>query len=496
MLRTSSYTIYVDLPDSSEDMLLVHGYSGAYDRVSQRVATYIRSLESGRPPRPLYGEWSPEPAVDGQVVAPSDATIETLRRRGYLTTLSIEEEIAFHGRVAQNIHLHNSRPSYIFMPTYDCNLRCGYCFQDHMRTDQRYRHLLRLMRREVVDRIFAAMPQIEAYHGLEPDQRWRASMGFFGGEPLLAQSRRAVEYIIKKAQEQGNTTFWAITNGTEIDSYTDLLGPHSLSQLQITIDGPPEEHNRRRIYADGQGSFERIARNISMALELGVEIHLRMNIDRNNVDQLPALAQEIVRHGWHQSALFGAYTAVIVPGNEHTDIRTTMSTWELDQAVTRLRAEHEAMHVIARPDERIVGQAQGLLQRQGHPNMTATFCGAHNGIYIFDPFGDIYACWERTGDKNIRIGTIDPEQGFVIENDQNQRWRSRNVTTNAICRKCRYSLYCGGGCAILAESQRGEFFMNYCDGFAARFRASVAEAYINHREGLESTLKLTPSCDL
>lgn len=38
--------------------------------------------------------------------------------------------------------------------------------------------------------------------------------------------------------------------------------------------------------------------------------------------------------------------------------------------------------------------------------------------------------------------------------------------------------------------------MNYCDGFAARFRASVAEAYINHREGLESTLKLTPSCDL
>ena len=76
--------------------------------------------------------------------------------------------------------------------------------------DQRYRHLLRLMRRDVVDRIFAAMPQIEAYHGLEPGQRWRTTMGFFGGEPLLAQSRRAVEYIIKKAQEQGNTTFLSL----------------------------------------------------------------------------------------------------------------------------------------------------------------------------------------------------------------------------------------------------------------------------------------------
>lgn len=496
MLRASSYNVYVDLPDDREALLLVHGYSGAYDKVAHHVATYVRSLEVGKPPRPLYGVWTPAPPVDGQVVPPSDATIDVLTRRGYLTELSVEEEVTFFTRVANRLHAQQNTPSYIFMPTYDCNLRCGYCFQDHMRTDQRYSHLLRLMKPDMIDRIFAAMPQIEAYHSLEPGPKWRKSMGFFGGEPLLAQSRKTVEYIINKAQAAGDTTFWAITNGTELDAYRDLLNSQQIQRIQITLDGPPTEHDQRRIAADGSGSFARIARNTTMALEQGVTVHVRMNIDRNNINHLPLLAEEIVRQGWDTYANFAAYTAPIVPGNDHTDIRTTMTTWQLDQAIDRLKLQHEVMRVIARPDERIVGQAQSLFGQHDHAQMHATFCGAHNGMYLFDAFGDIYACWERTGDKNIRIGTIDATQGFLIADASNQQWRSRNVTTNPICRKCRYSLYCGGGCAILAESQRGEFFTNHCDGFGARFRASVAEAYANHRDGLAAVLNRQSACDL
>src|SRR2546430_14688714 len=69
-LRASSYTIYVDLPNEPDAMLLVHGYSGAYDKVTRRVATYVRSLETGKPPRPLFGTWSPEAPIDGAVIRP------------------------------------------------------------------------------------------------------------------------------------------------------------------------------------------------------------------------------------------------------------------------------------------------------------------------------------------------------------------------------------------------------------------------------------------
>ena len=56
VLRTSNYTIYVELPGDADQMLLVHGYTGAYDRVSRGVVAYLRSLEKAAA-RPLHGSW-------------------------------------------------------------------------------------------------------------------------------------------------------------------------------------------------------------------------------------------------------------------------------------------------------------------------------------------------------------------------------------------------------------------------------------------------------
>jgi len=60
MLRASSDNIYVDLPRNREAMLLGHGYSGAYDTVSPRVATYVRSLEAA------VGKWSSPWSIPGR----------------------------------------------------------------------------------------------------------------------------------------------------------------------------------------------------------------------------------------------------------------------------------------------------------------------------------------------------------------------------------------------------------------------------------------------
>ncbi len=499
MLRASSYNIYVDLPDNKEDMLLVHGYTGAYDLVSQRVASYVRSLEASKPPRPLYGEWSPEPRVDGQVTPPPSDVIDILKKRGYLTEMSVADEDRFFSNFATIQHQSASHNlSYVLMPTYNCNLRCSYCFQDHMRTQPEFRHLLRTMSREVVDRVFAALPQIEAHHGVQvpANARPHRSFSFFGGESLLASSRPIIEYIIQKAQESSEASFWAVTNATELDAYRDLIGPKLLSFFQITLDGPPAEHDQRRIYADGSGSFERIAANITMALELGARVSVRMNIDRNNINQLPALADEIIARGWNTHPNFSAYTAPIHASNDHTDIKTTFSSWELDQALDQLRAVDPDMLIIARPDDRLLNQARSIFTTQATPGMRASFCGSHSGMYVIDAFGDLYACWERTGDPSVRIGSITLEGTFVLEEQMNTMWRSRNVTTNPICRRCRYAMYCGGGCASMAQLMRGEFFTNLCDGFAARFRASVAEAYQQHSAGQEAMALVDKSCDL
>jgi len=499
MLRTSSYTIYVDLPGDSEEMLLVHGYTGAYDKVSRRVATYVRSLELRRPPKPLYGDWSLEPVIEGELSPPSADTLQILKRRGYLTEKTTAQEEEMFAEFATKLHERNIRqtPSYIFMPTYNCNLRCSYCFQDHMRTDSRFNHLLRTVQPSMIDRIFVGMEQIEALHGLNKDGPRHRRIGFFGGEPFLEASRPIVEYIIDKALAIGTASFWAVTNGTDLHAYKELLSPDRIAAVQITLDGPPEEHDRRRIYADGTGSYERIARNVSMALDLGVHVSIRLNVDRNNIQQLPELSEDFLARGWDRHPLFSVYTAPIRAENEKTDSRTTFNTWELDQALAGLMEEQPVTAIVGRPDDGIKTQARRVFREPltAIPNFRESFCSAHTRMYIFDSFADIYACWERTGDPTVRIGHIDETGDVTINMEVNDLWRSRTVATNPVCRNCRYALHCGGGCAVLALGKTGKYHMNFCDGFAARFRSNVAEAYLDHVQGVDSQVRGEKVCD-
>jgi uncharacterized protein len=490
MLRASSYTIYVALPNTDDEMLLVHGYTGAYDRVSRDVANYVRSLEDGPAPKPLYGDWATEPSGDqvasGGVKEPSTRTIEILKRRGYLTSRSLDQEAGYVARLTKRLHARPTTPVYIVMPTYQCNLRCAYCFQDHMRTKPEYKHLLRTMTTEMVDRLIASWQSIETDQ-LQLRGPFRRSVLFFGGEPLLAESRPVVEYFMRNS---GEADFSAITNATELDAYTDLLGPSGLSWLQITLDGPPTEHDQRRVYADGSGSFDRIAGNIDLALSRGVRVAIRLNIDRQNVVRLPELADLFSERAWDQNPLFSCYTAPIhnTKGGDLTQIRSKyFNSWDLENAIGKLRSEHPRMRSIDGPDEQLRGRArrvfQSGLEPGAAPYLKTAFCGAHSGMYIFDVFGDIYACWEKTGDPSIRIGHVNEGSTIDWNDGLNKLWRTRTPASNPVCRKCRYALHCGGGCAVLAEGASGKYHSNYCDGFADRFRSAVADAYVSFMRG-------------
>ena len=488
MLRASSYVIYVDLPGDAEQMLLVHGYSGAYDRVARHVGAYLRSMEVGPRPAPLYGEWAsePGPGPQGALPPPSEDTLLRLRKRGYLTEKTVEEEEEFLARVAGQHHgyMQQRRLTYIVMPTYDCNLRCSYCFQDYMRTNPAFGNLLRAMPQAMIDRMLTAWVKLEERHRVPPGAP--RNVTFFGGEPLLAGLRPTIESILRKAGDLGPATFGAVTNGTDLHAYRDLLHPQGLSWLQITLDGPPGEHDKRRIYEDGRGSYEAIAENMTMALDRGVRVAVRLNVDRNNIDQLPELAEEMVSRGWDRYGNFSVYTAPIHANNGKTEMKTTMSSWQLDKAITKLRETFPAMRLIARPDDGMLARAQRLFENHADPLSTfkSSFCGAHNGMYVFDAFGDVYACWERTGNPAIRIASITEAGDVKWEENTDKLWKSRTVASNPTCRKCRYALYCGGGCAVLAMDFRGEFFTNFCDGFASRFRDAVAQAHNGSLSGV------------
>src|SRR5947209_13119285 len=250
-LRTSSYCIVVKLPKDPNQVLLVHGYTGAYDEVSVDVAEYLYARRAVS--KPLYGTWTSEFDGSSGGEGLDQETIAELENRGYLTNLSIEQERERLKSVAGLVHSFEMQSvNYILVPGYDCNLRCPYCFQDHMRTDPAFGHLLRRMTREIVDRILEGIVDLET--ALPEQAQGHRQFTLFGGEPLLAGNFEIIEYILQRASTLGPCTFGAITNGTDLDRYVSLLGPEGISSLQITLDGPPRAHDRFRIYADGQGS--------------------------------------------------------------------------------------------------------------------------------------------------------------------------------------------------------------------------------------------------
>jgi len=469
-------------------MLLVHAYTGAYDLISKRVATYLRSMEARFAPKPLYGDWAPETAIEGEVPRPSDESIEKLKKRGYLTTLTVEEEEALFVKLTSEHHFASLRsvPGYIIMPTYQCNLRCPYCFQDHMRTDPKYSHLLKVMDKSMADRILKGMRTIEAAHGIREDSTTTRRLTFFGGEPLLASSRPIVQYFIEQMKARGKVGIGAITNATDLDSYKDLLNKENISWLQVTIDGPPQEHDRRRIYADGSGSFARIADNLTMALEQGVYVSVRMNIDRINIARLPEVAEEFKARGWIGRDNFKPYVAPITASaeNDKVDPKSVFNSWQLGRALEELRQQNPDMAKIAITDDSLQSKARQIFDKKAMgTGFSTSFCGAHTSMYVLDSFGDIYACWERTGDTRLRVGHINQAGEVYMNRVLMQTWRARNVVSNPVCRKCRYATSCGGGCAVLAEGASGSLYKNYCDGYAQRFRASVGKAYLDHLKG-------------
>ncbi len=493
MLRTSHFTIYVDLPNDNDHVLLIHGYTGAYDLVLRQVADYLKALSKAQTKRQRFGKVAP----------PSENTINILTRRGYLTQMTIEEEQEYFTQLVNIIHKkHLSRPpSFIIVPNYDCNLRCPYCYQSYMRDNSQYKYLIHRMSTEMIDHIFLAMDKLEERHLSNfEDSSIPREIGFYGGEPLLKDNKSVIQYIVQKAHNQDvNTSFWAVTNGTNLKYYEDVLGPNQISTLQITLDGPPQVHDMRRFYPNGEGSFEQIASNISLALKKGVVIRLRVNVDKTNIDHLQKLAKEITQRGWDQYSNFSAYSATVDAINSTTNPKFGLSSGELERSIMNLRKEYPEMQVIDYPHHGLMNQVRSIFNNKTFPNFRSSYCKAHTGMYIFDSFGDIYSCWEHAGDKRFRIGYISQDKNLKFS-PLLKMWQNRTVVVNPQCKRCPYALYCGGGCAVKAARHAGtydngiSFKQNFCDGFANEFRRAAVNAFQEYENNVTSKPHQTGLC--
>jgi uncharacterized protein len=142
-----------------------------------------------------------------------------------------------------------------------CNLNCTYCYVYNM-GDTSFRSRPRVMdratARATLQRIFdyARREQLEEVHVV-----------LHGGEPLLV-GKKWMRWFLQRVSSFGVSAHLSLqTNGTLLDKeWINLLASAGVS-LGISVDGPPEWHDRYRVNHGGRGSYAQVRRAIRVLVE-------------------------------------------------------------------------------------------------------------------------------------------------------------------------------------------------------------------------------------
>jgi uncharacterized protein len=417
-LHFSQHNLFSRIPGSDE-YYLVNLLSGNADVLSRQKAQEIQDMR--------YTD------------------VEEYVSKGYLADPA-EEEHLFRRKYADFLDARDKDEIQIFfVPWYTCNFACSYCYQES------YVYQPAIPTSGVMDAFFD-------YVRVQFAGR-RKYLTLFGGEPLLpgAPYRTVITRFLDSAASAGLETA-IVTNGYTLEEYVDLLKQYRIREIQVTLDGLLALHDVRRPLKGGGATFERIVRGVDAALEAGININLRVVIDRENIASLPALARFAVGKGWTGSPRFKTQLGRNYELHScQTDRQKLLSRLEMFEelyALIQRNPDILAFHKPAFSIARFLSEAGEL------PSPLFDSCPGTKTEWAFDASGKIYSCTATVGKSAEALGDFYPRvtlnQGLVA------KWEERDITTIAACGTCELRLACGGGCASVAFNKTGDLHTPDC----------------------------------
>ncbi len=370
--------------------------------------------------------------------------------RGYLTEMDEKyEEERYEIMVNESFENSRRNKKHIILLTYDCNLRCKYCYEQNLRKNGED-WITKKLTIDMVDKIYNV---IDYFDKLGDDKS--IEIVLFGGEPLLPENIPIVEYILKNGTKRGRK-FAIVTNGTTLDQYMDLITTYPVTRVQITIDGTKEIHDRRRFYIDGTGTFDKIISNLKLlASHKETKIDIKISIDEENRQNIESLVGYLKQIGLINQKHIKAYLAPVFASQKETesDYNRDRMMGEIFGFYQKNRSEEIWANGLNsyHPLERIF--QTGLWEPK------YAYCKSNQGQICYDPVGDLYCCWESVGLKEICVGQFYPELKFFPEYE---KWTNRMILNLEKCRKCKFALLCGGGCAYSAYLTHGTVDRENC----------------------------------
>lgn len=314
-----------------------------------------------------------------------------------------------------------------FEPTLQCQLVCSYCLEHGIDRG-------RPMEEEILARSLA---WFEEYCEVNPSVD-TLRFKLFGGEPLLCKKiiARAVPAYHMLCERLGIAfSLEMTTNGVLLDKDTaKLLSEHNWHRVQITLDGPADIHDVRRVGKAGKPTFERILGNVRMLLAGGYlpAVDIRMTLDAGTAASLPRLLEVLAGLGdqSHIRLSLGITTPTFssptgrMEDNELADVALT--TWKYAQEL--------GFEV---PDEFVAGPVCVAVAK-------------HSAV--LQPNGALQKCFCTSGRSEFDFAHVGILPVGYTRDQRFEQWRR---TDQCIAEQCPYLPVCGGGCVYEAMVEHG-----------------------------------------
>ncbi len=368
---------------------------------------------------------------------------------------------------AQVIITETSRPAPVASPPKDfplqsmvlnitnqCNLACTYCYEfgaDKIATPQgKAKYMDIETAKASVDFLIA-----------ESAHRRMLHITFFGGETLMnfPLLKEVVAYANEKAAAAGKSVGYSLTtNATLLNSdIIQFLSDNGIG-VTVSIDGPAEMQDKRRVYRSGKGSYAVVEPRLR-ALIAGHRtrpITARVTLTDGVTDVL-----KIYRHLKDDLGFAEVGFAPVTNSGEQeyaidddgmdsvvSQFETLAQEW-LEYA---LRGE---MHGFTNVSETISELIQGV--NKSHP------CGAGLGLVGVSPAGDISPCHRFTDADTHTLGHI----STGVDKEKQADFLTRgHIGSKYDCHTCWVRPLCAGGChheAFVRYGDTGASNLHYCD---------------------------------
>jgi radical SAM protein with 4Fe4S-binding SPASM domain len=321
-----------------------------------------------------------------------------------------------------------SPPFLGIIPSRACHLRCRYCdFAGGRAGESRLDRPLALAAVDWFADLCAA------------EERSSVEVEFFGGEPLLEYG--TVEAIALRtwaaAREQGiQPVLRALTSGVVGEPARHLLAD-LFHTVTVSLDGPPEVHDRLRPSAGGGGTFEAAALTCEEVGKGGARLAIRVCVTADTVESMEDVADFVVRRFQPDEVSFEP----LQPGEESRAAGLVPPAGGAF-AAGFLRASRRLEDRGVRPVH-----ATSMLERRA-----SSFCPVADDGLILGPGGEMTACylsprlWRARG-LDLSFGRF-RDDGPGIDPARLEKIRGLDVRYKPRCLDCFARWHCGGGCHV------------------------------------------------